>query len=192
VLLLLGGCVSVESVRTGQALVVRDRLYVPPVRQKSEEPVKTYDVYWLVDPNKPVTRIEVWLKEQVMIVFQGDLAAALLEVSSGKHDFETPVGRYRILSKDEKHFSSTYGEIVNGEGKIINYNADLSTPVPKGCRYEPSAMPYFMRLTDKGVGFHTGYLPGYAASHGCIRLKDDAAKRLFSVTKVGTPVNIIP
>ena len=51
-------------------------------------------------------------------------------------------------------------------------------------------MPYWMRLTDTGVGMHVGYVPGRPASHGCIRLKLDSATEIFGLVKVGTPVVI--
>ena len=51
-------------------------------------------------------------------------------------------------------------------------------------------MPYWMRLTDTGVGIHVGYVPGRPASHGCIRLKRDTATQMFDVVKIGTPVVI--
>ena len=53
-------------------------------------------------------------------------------------------------------------------------------------------MPYFMRLTNDGVGLHAGMLPGYAASHGCIRLPHAFAELLFSNVSVGTPVDVVP
>lgn len=192
-LFFLASCTSVKTVITGQALVAKDRRYPSSTpKPKAGPPPKTYETYWLVDPKRPVTRLEVWLKEQVLIVFQGDLAAAVLDVSSGKRDHETPIGRFEVQEKDAHHFSSRYGEIANAAGKVINYNAEPTTPVPKGCHYQPSAMPFFLRLTDQGVGLHAGYLPGYAASHGCIRLKTEAAEKLFQVVPPGTKVEVIP
>jgi len=52
-------------------------------------------------------------------------------------------------------------------------------------------MPYFMRLTDDGVGLHAGQLPGYAASHGCIRLPMGMVSELYQHTASGTPVHVI-
>ena len=51
-------------------------------------------------------------------------------------------------------------------------------------------MRYFMRLTDSGVGMHVGILPGYPASHGCIRLPAEIAPLIYSKVKLGTPVTI--
>jgi lipoprotein-anchoring transpeptidase ErfK/SrfK len=52
-------------------------------------------------------------------------------------------------------------------------------------------MPYFMRLTDGGVGLHAGELPGYPASHGCVRLPFGMARELYQRVEAGTPVEII-
>ena len=49
---------------------------------------------------------------------------------------------------------------------------------------------YAMRLTDRGVGMHVGILPGYPASHGCVRLPEDIAALIYQKVKVGTPVVI--
>jgi lipoprotein-anchoring transpeptidase ErfK/SrfK len=175
----------------GKALVAHDPRFPVPTRATKEEPEKPYNVFWQVDPQKSITRIEVWIQNQILLAYQGDCAVALIEVSTGMHDYETPMGHYKIQVKEREHFSSQYGEIINNaSGKVVDWNAYPYSKVPKGCRYQPSPMPYFMRLTDKGVGFHTGYLPGYAASHGCIRLHDEDAKKLFEVTPVGTPVQV--
>jgi lipoprotein-anchoring transpeptidase ErfK/SrfK len=60
--------------------------------------------------------------------------------------------------------------------------------IPEGATFDAAKMPYWMRLTDTGVGMHVGHVPGRPASHGCIRLKREVAVELFSLTKIGTPV----
>ena len=52
-------------------------------------------------------------------------------------------------------------------------------------------MPFYMRLTDGGVGLHAGFIPGYPASHGCVRLPYGMARELFQHVESGTPVEII-
>ena len=63
-------------------------------------------------------------------------------------------------------------------------------PKPPGTRFKGAPMPYFMRLTGSGVGLHAGYLPGYPASHGCIRMPEFMAENFFSSVSIGTPVTI--
>jgi len=58
----------------------------------------------------------------------------------------------------------------------------------EGAMFAGAKMPYWMRLTDTGVGMHVGYVPGHPASHGCIRLNREVAQKLFALVKVGTPV----
>jgi lipoprotein-anchoring transpeptidase ErfK/SrfK len=53
-------------------------------------------------------------------------------------------------------------------------------------------MKWFLRLTDGGIGLHVGNLPGYPASHGCVRLPEPIAERIFRSVKLGTPVSIVP
>ena len=89
------------------------------------------------------------------------------EVSTGKVGHRTPKGTFRILEKDLRHTSSKY-------------------PEPNG----GARMDYMMRLTNSGVAMHLGFVPNYPASHGCIRLKNGFAQRLYSWAKVGTKVVI--
>jgi lipoprotein-anchoring transpeptidase ErfK/SrfK len=64
--------------------------------------------------------------------------------------------------------------------------------VPKGCKYEGADMKNFMRITPDGVGMHAGFLPGYPASHGCIRMPAHMSEHFFNSVSVGTPVTIVP
>jgi lipoprotein-anchoring transpeptidase ErfK/SrfK len=61
---------------------------------------------------------------------------------------------------------------------------------PSGTHFAGAAMKWFMRLTEDGVGMHIGILPGYPASHGCIRMPPDGAKLFYDHVKVGTPVDV--
>jgi lipoprotein-anchoring transpeptidase ErfK/SrfK len=64
-------------------------------------------------------------------------------------------------------------------------------PKPPGAIFDGARMPYFMRITG-GVGMHEGFLPGYPASHGCIRMPEFMAEAFFNNLSVGTPVTISP
>ncbi len=147
---------------------------------------------WKVDSNLPITRIEIRIDHQKIRVYQGDDVRAESPVSTGREGYETKKGSYRICEKDKDHKSSLYGAFVSRRGKIVNMNANASDDPPAGCHYEPSPMPYFLRLTDCGVGMHAGFVPGYPASHGCIRLPPEFAGKLFAVVRIGTPVQIVP
>lgn len=117
------------------------------------------------DPDRIDRHIILSLKEQRARLY--DAAGAELfstSVSSGRNGFRTREGEFVITNKHRSHSSSIYG----------------------------SSMPYFQRLSCGDFGFHYGSVPGYPASHGCIRLPMSAAKKLFSMTQVGDRVSIVP
>ncbi len=112
-------------------------------------------------------------------------------ISSGKRAGMTPIGSFKITQKSANHRSNIYGNYVDRQGRIVR--AGVSTKIdsaPSGTRFSGAPMNHFMRLTDFGVGLHEGILPGYPASHGCIRLPGDIAEMIFHKVKLGTPVTI--
>lgn len=113
-------------------------------------------------------------------------------ISSGKRAGMTPPGSYNIMEKDADHRSNIYGDFVNPKtGRVVR--AGISTRIdsaPSGTVYRGAPMRWFMRLTASGVGMHTGILPGYPASHGCIRLPEEIARLFYDRVKIGTPVTI--
>jgi lipoprotein-anchoring transpeptidase ErfK/SrfK len=165
-------------------------------KAKRQAAVKIYKqdwaYIWTVDETKPVTRLEVRISDQIVNVYQGDILAGYGPISTGKEGHGTPVGKYEVLQKEKDHKSNLYGSFVNAQGKMVNSNAEVGDKVPEGLRYMPSPMPFFLRLTWEGVGLHQGFLPGYPASHGCIRLPRSFAEKLFSVVEKGTPVEVVP
>jgi hypothetical protein len=108
--------------------------------------------------------LEINLTRQRMVVYRGAVPIAASTISSGSEGRETPTGLFAILQKEIAHRSGTY---------------------------DNASMPYMQRITSKGVAMHAGNLPGYSASHGCVRLPVAFARLLFGVTEVGTPVTII-
>jgi hypothetical protein len=82
-----------------------------------------------------------------------------------------------------------YGKIVDARGNTVVSDADADMPVPSGGRFIPAPMRYFMRFHG-ATGMHAGYLPGYPASHGCVRLPEANAIALFNSVEVGTPVTV--
>lgn len=113
-------------------------------------------------PAGPVL-VVVNLATQRAVVFRNGLPIGAATVSTGRPGYETPTGVFTILQKRVEHYSSTY---------------------------DNAPMPYMQRLTWRGVALHAGRLPGYPASHGCIRLPFKFAQRLFETTKVGMTVVI--
>jgi lipoprotein-anchoring transpeptidase ErfK/SrfK len=112
-------------------------------------------------------------------------------ISSGKRGHESPRGNLKVLEKDPNHHSTLYGDFVDHSGRIVR--AGVSARIdsaPSGTHFAGAAMRWFLRLTEDGVGMHIGILPGYPASHGCIRESVDGAKIFYDHVKVGTPVDV--
>lgn len=135
--------------------------------------------------------IEIALAEQRgLLIVDGGIAMDF-PVATGKRSHPTPAGSYTIMGKQKDYGSNLYGKIVDATGTVLVADADTRTDVvPEGGSFVPAKMPYWMRLTNTGVGLHVGYIPGHAASHGCIRLKREVAVKLFEIVKIGTPVVI--
>lgn len=113
-------------------------------------------------PVGPVS-VVVSLDEQRVHVYRNGVRIAVSTCSSGKPGHETPTGVFVVLQKDRDHRSSTYNN---------------------------APMPNMNRLTWGGIALHAGNLPGYPASHGCVRLPLKFSALLFEVTHLGTPVII--
>ena len=103
------------------------------------------------------------LTRQRLLLYRGGVPIAASTISSGSKGRETPIGLFAILQKAVVHRSRTY---------------------------DNASMPYMQRLTSQGVAMHAGKLPGFPASHGCIRLPTDFAKLLYGVTELGTQVMV--
>jgi len=105
----------------------------------------------------------VSIPDQWVVVYRNGVRIGASTCSTGRPGHQTPAGVFVILQKDKDHHSSTYNN---------------------------APMPYMERLTWQGIALHAGNLPGYPASHGCVRLPLAFAKLLFGVTTLGTPVVI--
>ena len=115
-----------------------------------------------VSPAGPVV-ILVSLPHQLMYVYRNGVRIGRSTVSTGTRGHETPTGVFTVLQKKVDHESSIY----------------------KGAK-----MPHMQRLSWTGICMHAGNLPGYPASHGCVRLPEDFAQKLYSVTSNGSTVII--
>src|SRR5205814_10241923 len=114
-------------------------------------------------------------------------------ISSGKRGHTSPSGSRNVLEKDPNHHSSLYGDFVDSSGRIVRAGVSMHIDAaPSGTHFQGAEMKWFMRLTEDGVGRHVGILPGYPASHGCIRMPSDGAKLFYDHVKIGTPVEVEP
>jgi len=135
----------------------------------------------------------VSLTKQRAYLMTGDEIAIDSPISSGKRGHTSPNGSFSVLEKDKDHHSSLYGDYKDTAGRTVR--GGISSQIdsaPSGTHFVGASMKWFMRLTSEGVGMHVGILPGYPASHGCIRMPEPAAAQFYSHVKVGTPVRVDP
>ncbi|RBP42350.1 L,D-transpeptidase-like protein [Roseimicrobium gellanilyticum] len=148
--------------------------------------------FWEADEMRGRPSIKIDLGDQMVYFYKGGELAGASPISSGREGYDTRPGRYSIIEKDIDHKSSIYGDYEDMYGRVVMKNVDnRKHRRPPGTRFEGAKMNYFMRIYG-GVGMHEGYLPGYAASHGCIRLPGHMARKFYNATPMGTPVSIVP
>lgn len=146
--------------------------------------------FWDGDAAQGTSTIRINLGEQKAKFYKGGQLVGISQISSGREGFNTPTGTYKILQKNADHASNLYGVWKTSDGTVIDDDVDVRkrpTP-PAGARFEGAPMPNFMRLTNGGVGMHAGYLPGFPASHGCIRMPEWMSEHFFANVKLGTKV----
>ena len=138
--------------------------FLQPAVDGAIEAMKPGAFLWAPDiaPQGPVTMI-ISLKTQRAYAYRNGIPIGVSTVSTGKPGKETPTGVFTILQKAVKHRSN---------------------------KYSNAPMPFMQRLTWDGIAIHVGNLPGYPASHGCVRLPAGFAKLLFGITSLGLTVVI--
>lgn len=155
------------------------------------KPARSEDWTWNGDGVLGTPSITIDLGRQTAHFFKGGEEVGRSPVSTGREGFSTPAGTFRIIQKNKTHASNLYGDFVDSDGNVVQANVSaLRHKRPPGTTFRGAAMPFFMRVHG-AVGIHAGHLPGYAASHGCIRLPRGAAQRFFENAPVGTEVRII-
>ncbi|WP_188053092.1 L,D-transpeptidase family protein [Sphingosinithalassobacter sp. CS137] len=136
-----------------------------PTVMETVEALQPGEFLWMpeVAPEGPVLLI-VNVRSQRAVVYRNGVPIGVSTVSTGREGHETPLGVFTILQKRERHFSNLY---------------------------DNAPMPFMQRLTWGGVALHGGHLPGYPASHGCIRLPHEFARLLFGATRIGMTVAVV-
>lgn len=157
---------------------------------KSSSRVLKVQGFWFGQPeDKGKRRVIIDLSHQVVQVWAGDNLVGQSPVSTGREGHETPAGNYSIQEKDADHHSNQFGSWIDAAGKYKG-DANAGDKAPAGLIYAPAPMPFFLRITDGGIGMHSGYVTGAPASHGCIRLPYNMAENFFEYLSEGTPVEI--
>ena len=158
---ILAGCVLLQAPCIG-ATPPKHTSTLGTARTAVPNKLKPGEYLWVpeVSPRGPIVMV-VSLPEQLVYVYRNGVIIGAATTSTGKKGHRTPTGVFTILQKHEDHYSNLY-------------NA--------------APMPYMQRLTWDGIAIHAGRLPGYAASHGCVRLPYEFARKLFAETKTGLTV----
>ncbi|MDX2079171.1 MAG: L,D-transpeptidase family protein [Terrimicrobiaceae bacterium] len=191
VLLILGGCASYDRrlTSTATSYLGTDGSIVS---RSSESTLADKNSYWDGDGVGGAPSIVVSLSEQTASFYKGGKLVGVSAISTGREGFGTPVGKYKVIGKNKDHVSNLYGDYVDAAGNVVVRGVGVKIdPQPPGTTFRGAPMPYFMRLTNSGVGLHQGFLPGVPDSRGCIRLPEKMAKIFWDNTPPGTPVQIV-
>jgi hypothetical protein len=159
--LFLTSCGSVTSVSSGSYRVTAHRPHDPSA-----------------------VRVKVSLSQQNIYVMEGDRVLMAVATTVGIPAKPTPKGNFTIYSKQEHKRSGSYGFRVQGD-RIVPAEAGANIPG----RYVGYPMGYWCEFAP-AYGFHQGYVHLRPRSHGCVRLKGEAAAKFWALVKIGTPVNI--
>lgn len=164
-----------------------------PLRKTEENRAPHDDVsYWDGDAVTGKPQIIISLTEQRAYFYKSGRLVGISSISTGREGFGTPTGRFKVVQKNKDHRSSLYGDYVDAAGNVVMRDIDIrKDKKPPGTTFLGASMPYFMRIHG-GTGMHAGFLPGYPASHGCIRMPDFMAAAFFNNTPMGTPVEVVP
>lgn len=108
-------------------------------------------------------RVVIGLTDQLAYLYRGEELVAVAAISSGTDEHPTPKGIFEVR---------------------------LKKPMHRSIKYENAPMPFMQMFDQYGTALHAGHNPGYPASHGCVRLPSEFAKRLYAVTDLGVTVMI--
>src|SRR6266850_300874 len=134
-------------------------------------------------PSDPsAVRVKVSLSKQNIYVMEGDRCLMAVACSVGIPAKPTPKGSFTIYSKQEHKRSGSYGFSVQGDRVVPSTGGGAG-------RYVGYPMGYWCEFAP-AYGFHQGFVHTSPRTHGCIRLKEEAAAKFFALVRIGTPVNI--
>ena len=147
--------------------------------------------YWDGDGVSGSPSITIDLGEQKAFFYKDGRLVGVSMISSGREGYRTPPGQYKVLQKSKDHVSNLYGDYVDHGDNVMVANVGVNRdPKPPGAKFRGAPMPYFLRFHG-GYGLHAGFLPGFAASHGCVRMPERMAQIFFANVSHGTPVRVI-
>lgn len=184
--LFVGGCAHDPRLR-------EDTVYLGGFNRETQAQRANFDnvSYWDGDHVSGPPSIRIDLGEQRAYFYKGGELVGISVISSGREGFGTTTGNFKIIQKSRHHKSNLYGDYVDATtGAVVKKDIDTTKDKrPPGTVYDGAKMPFFMRIVG-GIGMHEGFLPGYAASHGCIRMPGFMAEKFFANVSHGTPVTV--
>ncbi len=159
---ILAWCLGATLAASGSVVHARKRR---KRRRGGRYPLKPGQFYWIghIAPTGPAVAV-VNLHTQMVQLFRNGIAIGFSSISTGKPGYRTPLGLFSVLQK-KRHYRSN--------------------------KYNNAPMPWMIRLTWSGIAFHGGALPGYPASHGCIRLPHKFAAKFFRVLRHDNMVQVV-
>lgn len=188
-LLLLAACAFLTSCGTSSSTISSHKKFVERSDYK-----KSYDTYQNeealknVDRNK--THIRVSVRDQRMLLMQGDTVLYDTPCTTGRAGKRTPYGTFRLHDRKVNKRSNVYGTIYRNGRRVCGGHRYERCRGVKG-KYVGAPLPYWQRLTGNGIGMHASRgVKRYPASGGCIRVLPTYAKSIFNKTKSGTKIVI--
>ncbi len=149
------------------------------------------DSWWRGDGVTGTPAIKLDLSDQRAYFYKGGVLVGESPISSGDESHRTPTGTFKVTQKSPNHRSNLYGDYVDAYGNVVVAGVDSRKDKrPPGTKYRGASMPYFLRFNG-GIGTHGGYLPGYPASHGCVRLPVHMAEKFYRNSPHGTRVSVV-
>ena len=147
--------------------------------------------FWDGDSVTGPPSIRINRDDQRAYFYKGGQLVGVSPISTGSAGHVTPPGRFRVTQRSKDHESSLYGVIKDvATGQVINDDADTRKhKAGPGQVFVHAPMPYFLRFNG-GIGMHAGFLPGFPASHGCVRMPEQMAEKFFQHAPLGTPVTV--
>jgi lipoprotein-anchoring transpeptidase ErfK/SrfK len=188
-LVFLGGCSSPPDLGAYTDSLGSMTRSIPEFGKRSLNSVarSVPELGMLTDQGTAGRGIVVRLSDQKAFLYNRGELVAVSPASTGREGYNTPTGKYRVIAKDIDHRSSLYGAYERN-GRVVVTGVDVRKDrKPPGAVFVGAPMPYYLQIAPS-YGLHSGHVPGYPASHGCIRLPNRWAKRFYYAVKVGTPV----
>ncbi len=187
----LASCASLNQGSRGQTRYLE--AFDPSIVPHSALYNQDMDSYWDGDGLSGAASVILDLSDQKAYFYKGGTLAGVSALSTGDEKHRTPTGNYKVNLKDQWHKSNLYGDFVDAYGQVVKANVDITKDKPPaGTHFDGSKMHHFMRFTMTGIGMHEGFLPGYPASHGCVRMPARMAAIFFNNVTIGTPVTVRP